>query len=387
LEAPSDYAAAFWRCDPISDEKAIITVSCSMPNKEGKYVSVVKSWSKELPSPVKFKPKIIPLPAMEEARRASPYDEAWNDVMEREVADRLLLFAHRALFKQCGKLFQGFQDFSNFGLVDNLLVFGPELHKFTGRICYSHMQRKKTVAIIAPDCQKNQTPTQSIHGWEGIKPVPSFSVDCAARKWDRSKTTQSKSKTKECLAAFQIIVPTGDGFNSVSQGTSKLDRGQRLWESKAGEVQNILSNDRHPVHLALWNNVKIYMPIGLKIAAHNAILSHHWEMLSPEIAQFQNVKDIALLADVKHELDNYFDYSTSSDMLKNIISHHVFIKAKQMLSESSQIARPQRQRLLSLAARDEESQDEAEQLVSFVPNAKELTYEELKHHSLGNDFF
>jgi hypothetical protein len=171
--------------------------------------------------------------------RPSPVEEEWNAHLERLVADYLLFFIHRVFFGQCQKMWPALATFK--GTVDNVLILGPTLPKFRGRVCYSHFSRSKTLAIIAADTGHGLPPDMGRGEWIG-EPSPPYWHDYSARCWKLNGERNNDHQGNRCKS-FEIVIPTGDGFSGklYPGGTA----GTSLWREKFEKVKHILDTEQY----------------------------------------------------------------------------------------------------------------------------------------------
>src|SRR5207253_2351826 len=109
----------------------------------------------------------------------------------------ILLMVHQLLFGQRIGIREEPWPNPDVGVVDTLLVAGPLLSKFTGRICYTHFTREKTIAILSPLSSMDELPAR-FGIWED-SPFPPYSEDVAVRRWHVRPTSAG---TKESCCEF-----------------------------------------------------------------------------------------------------------------------------------------------------------------------------------------
>ena len=272
-KAPAQYASVFWKCDYLHAKRsAEVTFGWCLlggasgtgePPRRGAWVL-----SRSLTPEFVFESAGAPL--VEEAigvfaRALSRDERQFDHRIERLIADNLLLFAHSVLFAQRPKAPPDGWPPPDIGAVDTLLVIDPELHKYRGRICYTHFNRRKTVAIIGPALSRDMSPAEA-NDWEE-HPYPPLSDDSAVRRW---RVRRSAWQRKGLLGEFAIIVPTGDAV----VGTPSEDslNGGLLWTSKAETIKALLHHDWQPVRLKYWDECPVFLPLGMREAARCAAL-------------------------------------------------------------------------------------------------------------------
>lgn len=258
------YAAVYWVCDPNwSKERFEVALGWFVhPRASG-------SWGFACESFVGGSTATGPWPAVEEPRgilfpAATDSDRVTDVQVERLLSDHLLLFAHRVLFGQARTALPEVK--YDGSPVDLLLVFGPTLPKFVGRLCYTHMNRKKTVAVIGPDIGRDG-PGVAGSEWEE-HPVPGYWEDCAVRRW-RVRPGGAERGNNRTVLAFEIVVPVGDGI--VGNPISASPFATKLWKEKACLVKKVLASEPR---LPIPKLQAIYVPRGIALAAKRALL--HW---------------------------------------------------------------------------------------------------------------
>jgi hypothetical protein len=209
--------------------------------------------------------------------KPTDFEERLNAHVERLISDWLLFLAHRMLFGQCRALEPNIP-----GTTDLLLILGPTLPKFVGRICYSNLSRKKTIAVLAPAAESGEIPEQSSLKWTQ-NPIPRYHHDCARRRWVASDGL-NRSELRR-VSAFDVIQPVGDGL--AGEITPTLVGGPRLWQSKAALVQNILDTDRLEARFAIWKNESVFVPRGIKSAMRTALLQREFDRLTRRAGQLK----------------------------------------------------------------------------------------------------
>ncbi len=270
------YASAFWHCEPQLEAGHVnVTIGWSFP-----LVMATEYGSIEYRSgATKFRSRCIAagprqeglLPFVEEPlgvlyAKPTKAEEEWNAHCERLVADYLLFFVHRVLFGQSRQNWPEVRGSPD--ILDNVLVFGPALPKFRGRICYSHFRREKTVAVLAPDCIPGRPPAQGPGTWD-TEPYPSFWHDCSVRRW-ALLPGKGPSDQNQRLNSFDLLVPTGDGISG--RLTAGLPYGAVMWRQKAEKIQQLLDTDRKGTRFALWENKEVFLPRGMARAVRAAAL-------------------------------------------------------------------------------------------------------------------
>jgi hypothetical protein len=254
------YAAAAWHCQALPDkEEARISVAWSVPLANFEFRSGVTSFRTKFPTTVQRSEAFLPFveePLGVMYHRPSPAEEEWNAHLERLVADYLLFFIHRVFFGQCQKMWPALAPFKD--NVDNVLILGPTLPKFRGRVCYSHFSRSKTLAVIAADTGHGLPPDMGCGQWTE-EPSPPFWYDYSARCW-KLNGEQNDRLGNRCKS-FEIVIPTGDGFSGklYTNGTA----GTSLWREKFEKVKHILDTERESVRLGMWSNREVFLPKGL----------------------------------------------------------------------------------------------------------------------------
>lgn len=265
------YASICWICSPRNDgEKAHVTIGWSLPDESGHQLSS-GSWAFEVQTVAKPSGRIRSLPMVEESvgvlyPAVSSSLLELNDRCERLIADHLLLFAHYSLYGHANGVFEAVR--APGGCVDRLLVLGPRLPKLIGRLCYSHFTRRKTIAILSPRRVLGRRPRMSSGKWpdSSDQPDPPYYDDSAVRRWEKSDVSTGGEDT---VGAFEIINGVGDGLGG--QLIEKRNVGSAMWAAKASEIQELLAIDRAEIRAGVWQNVPVYLPIGM-IAAIKAAL-------------------------------------------------------------------------------------------------------------------
>ncbi len=190
-----------------------------------------------------------------------------NAHLERELADRLLVFLHRVLLGQRITL-PALED--NFEPVDVALLWGPTLPKLVGRLCYSHFQRRKTVAVLEPDFihtnpPKLPDPPKGV--WrEG--PEEPYWEDRAVRRWVRQSGHKALLRDTH-VRSFDLILPCADGVSGRLSGGEFC--GSQLWQEKAQTVKDVLAGKVGNLETefdlaASWAKVSLTLPRGVKRA-------------------------------------------------------------------------------------------------------------------------
>jgi hypothetical protein len=270
LDKPRPYAGAFWFFDRSHDQTEVkISIGWAMPFFGDYESGALTIRTKSNSGTETIEPF---LPFIEEAlgvvhNSPSTTERDLNAHFERLAADYLLFLVHRVLFGQCKRIWSGVCGDPD--TVDEMLLFGPALPKFRGRIGYTHLSRNKTVAVIAPDCRFGRVPAQASGLWTQ-EPKPAFSHDCSSRTW-RADLTMPKDPTKHRIASFDIILSTGDGLSTSAD--DGLPRGSALWNKKASSIQDHLDKDREMVRLSMWKNEEVFLPRGIARAARAAVLN------------------------------------------------------------------------------------------------------------------
>ena len=274
-EALPPYASAFWSFERCRDaEEAKITIGWSMPLGGMEFRSGATTFRTKFGGPESGQDSVLPF--VEEPlgivhHKPTSEEEEWNSHLERLAADYLLFFVHRALFGQCRRMWDRLASGQLKGepdVVEQVLIFGPTLPKFRGRICYSHFRRDKTVAVLAPECPIGRLPNQSNGVWRS-EPIPAFWHDSSARRWFAARGENTSQRGLR-LSSFDLIIPTGDGLSG--RLIADLPRAVTLWREKATLVQNILDRDRELVRLAVWQNSELFLPRGVARAVRAAVL-------------------------------------------------------------------------------------------------------------------
>jgi hypothetical protein len=254
------YASAAWQCQPLPDrDEARVSIAWSVPLDDRKYQSGVTTFLTKFPKSVERSEAFRPF--VEESlgiiyHKPSPAEQEWNAHLERLVADYLLFFVHRVFFGQCEKMWPALVTFK--GKLDNMLILGPTLPKFRGRICYSHFSRSKTLAVISADARHGLPPAMGDGQWIG-EPSPPYWHDYSARTWRLNDEPKDRS-SKRCKSV-EIVVPTGDGFGGRLDAGGTV--GTSLWREKFEKVKNIVDDEREPVRLSMWSNQEVFLPHGL----------------------------------------------------------------------------------------------------------------------------
>lgn len=285
------YAAVYWLFGPDwSTGRLEVALGWFVhPNATG-------SWGFTCESPVGGGTAIGPWPAVEESRGilfpAATDSERVTDVqVERLLADHLLLFSHRVLF---GQAQTPLPDVKFDGSpVDVLLVFGPTLPKFVGRLCYTHMNRNKTVAIVGPDIGRS-SPAVAGSTWEE-QPAPGYWEDCAVRRW-RVMPGGAKVDNNRSVLGFDIVVAVGDGIGG--RAISALPFATELWKGKASLVKQLLTSEQ--VRLPAPKYQAIHVPRGIALAAQRALL--HWPMVRADKQLRETVDGHPELKDLFREI-------------------------------------------------------------------------------------
>jgi hypothetical protein len=234
------------------------------------------SWGFRSKFPPAQEPVILPLPPVEEPHGllyAEPSDteKTTNERIERLLADNLLVFAHRVLFGQCRDALRAVRYSGN--PVDVLLVFGPTLPKLIGRLCYTHLSRAKTIAVVASDVRLGSTPNQG-SSWDR-QPMPGYWEDSAVRRWRAIGGADTSSAEPRRRLTFDIIIPVGDAIVSPAgqEGPSAI----QVWNSKAERVKAILSAPGSVARVVSMRGVDVHVPRGVAAAAREALV--HWPAL------------------------------------------------------------------------------------------------------------
>jgi hypothetical protein len=212
--------------------------------------------------------------------KASDLEEEINSQAERILADWLTFLTNRMLFNRCQTIDR---DVPQNRVTDILLIYGPTLPKYVGRVCYSNFSQTKTVAILDPSSRIGKRPEESVHPWKAA-PLQSFCHDCAQRRWvtDEDKT---KARPTPRIGAFDLIEPTGDGFSGKILSESLL--GPARWLAKAERVQRIIDHDTIEVHLANWRNRAVHLPRGLAHAARAAVLQQEIDRCASQLTKLE----------------------------------------------------------------------------------------------------
>lgn len=254
------YASAAWQCQPLPDkDEARVSIAWSVPIDDLKYQSGVTIFLTKFPKRVERSEAFRPF--VEESlgiihHKPSPAEQEWNAHLERLVADYLLFLVHRVFFGQCEKMWPALATFR--GKLDNMLILGPTLPKFRGRICYSHFSRSKTLAVISADARHGLPPAMGGGQWIG-EPSPPYWHDYSARTWRLSDELNDRSKNR--CKSVEIVVPTGDGFGGRLGVGGTV--GTSLWREKFDRVKSIVDEERESVRLSMWSNQEVFLPHGL----------------------------------------------------------------------------------------------------------------------------
>lgn len=263
-ESAMRYAAAYWVCLPNwSTGRFEVAFGWAISRDVG------GSWGISFDSAGHDLP-VGPWPEVEEPRgilfpAATASERVVDEGVERVISDHLLLLAHRVLFGQARNALPHV----NFPgpPVDLLLVFGPTLPKFVGRLCYTHMSRAKTIAILAPNLRGSVADVSGAD-WEE-HPAPGYWEDCAVRRWRVRGTVNGVNPERDSVLTFEIIAPVGDAIGGRPSSESPI--GAKLWEYKAALIKHVV---RHGMRapLPLPNDQTTFVPVGIALAARNAFL-------------------------------------------------------------------------------------------------------------------
>lgn len=272
------YGSVFWLAENSADNRSLtVTIGWSLP-KDHPYDYLSKAWQFNVDSLPETDGWKFWLPGVEEplgVAFAEPSEAQYktNEHCERLIADYLLLFAHKALFRQCEKTLPYPDD--QLQEVDTLLVWGPTLPKFVGRVCYSHFSRSKTIAVISPRPRTGLLHAQTGGDWNPSSSPPLWE-DASVRAWFRNEGAEGVSKSEvEKIASYELIVPTGDGITNEANLSESTLFGQKMWDQKRAKIEEIIDED-DPKSTAIvdaWQGRKVRLPLGLAHAVRVAYLT------------------------------------------------------------------------------------------------------------------
>ncbi len=159
--------------------------------------------------------------------------------------------------------------------VDVALLWGPTLPKLVGRLCYSHFQRRKTVAVLEPDhvpSNPPRVPTAPTGVWRDGPEEP-YWEDRAVRRWVRQ--SGDKASRDAYVRGFDLILPCADGVSGKLSGGELC--GSQLWQEKAQTIKDLLAGrsgslEREFDLTTPWSKVSLILPRGVKRAFRAAFL-------------------------------------------------------------------------------------------------------------------
>ena len=272
------YAAAVWLCDYDAGlNRLFSTIGWAMPEALGTWHCGAWTLRSVIP-PARFASTDILAP-VEESRgvvfhQANEREERINDHAERLIADWLVLFMHRALFGQCETNSARTLDRAiPEGVVDTLLVMGPNLPKFAGRVAYCNFSREKTLGILAPDLARGEAPPQNTLPWPS-EPRERYCHDCAQRRW-MANQGHPVDQLLPRISSFEVIDAIGDAVSGRIPADLKV--GATNWQRHAERIEGILDRDSAPARLGVWGHREAQVPRGIRQAAIAATCCHHTE--------------------------------------------------------------------------------------------------------------
>jgi hypothetical protein len=188
----TEYASLFWfyEASAAAESRGTLCVTTGWSVGGGGAAWRQGAWRFALQLPAKPQLPFRPMADVEEVygvlhRILSPSQKEANELLEREIADRVLIFLHRVLLGQKGILLQGLE--KNFESVDLAMLWGPTLPKLVGRLCYTHFSRSKTVAVLEPEYLPLDPPLPPTGAWQDDPEEP-YWEDRAVRRWSRDLT-------------------------------------------------------------------------------------------------------------------------------------------------------------------------------------------------------
>jgi hypothetical protein len=188
-----------------------------------------------------------------------------NARCERLIADYLLLFSNRALFGPKFGMLPAIP--AGASTTDVLLIYGPALPKFIGRVCYSHQHRSKTVAVLAPTGALRAEHPKSLV-WSD-EPEPPRWHDFARRRWTSKAPLRLGGSV--AIGSFDIVSAVGDGI--TGRYLPGLPCSTHMWQEKSDVVRKILAANCDLVGLYPWVETKIWLPMGMAYAAREAVIA------------------------------------------------------------------------------------------------------------------
>ena len=305
------------------------------------------------------------------ARSLSRDEEHFNDQVERLIADNLQFVVHSMFFAQRPKGPPSGWPPANVGTVDTLLTMAPELPKFRGRVCYTHFNRLKTLAIISPTETENEQPVR-LKDWEE-SPDPPLSEDSAIRRW-RVRPSASRKRKPSC--EFAIVIPTGDGV--AGRQYDDLPTSGLLWKGKAERIETLLQEDCRRVQLVYWRDRSVLLPFGMRHAARSALLYGHHRQAEETKKDLEEAQGFSGFETSFNKSESVASLPEDLNTIVLVRSWHKFKQQRQHVRKSKSGAQ------LTLAGIDGGKKEQSLQEEQTINQAVKQTVAELEEE-LGGD--
>ena len=274
-KAPLEYASLFWFHGSTSSEGTLpVTIGWSIGGGRAQWRQ--GAWQFALRLPAMPQVPFRPMADVEDVygvlhRIPSESQRVANESLEREIADRSLIFLHRVLLGQRKIPLAGVEE--DFDSVDIALLWGPTLPKLIGRLCYSHFSRNKTVAVLEPEYLPAELPRKPTGSWREDPDEP-YWEDRAVRRWSRDDGGIGGVTLEASVSAFDLVLPCADGVSGIL-GSDVGRSGRLLWREKAQTVNDLLAGKRgllETCDLVPWREPTVALPQGVKLAVRAAFM-------------------------------------------------------------------------------------------------------------------